>query len=46
MAARLGTVREMIGRALRDLAEAGSIELTGIGIVIVDREGLVEISDG
>jgi len=46
MAARLGTVREMIGRALRDLAEAGLIEFDRHRIVIVDREGLIEIGDG
>jgi CRP/FNR family transcriptional regulator len=46
MAARLGTVREMIGRALRDLADAGLIEFDRHRIVIVDRAGLVEISEG
>ena len=46
MAARLGTVREMIGRALRDLADAGLIEFDRHRIVILDREGLIEVSDG
>jgi CRP/FNR family cyclic AMP-dependent transcriptional regulator len=46
MAARLGTVREMIGRALRDLADVGLIEFDRHRIVILDREGLIEVSDG
>jgi CRP/FNR family transcriptional regulator len=46
MAARLGTVREMIGRALRDLADDGLIEFDRHRIVIIDRDRLVEISEG
>ena len=46
MAARLGTVREMIGRALRDLADAGLIELDRHRIVISDRERLQAEADG
>lgn len=46
MAARLGTVREMIGRALRELADARLIEFDRHRIVIVDRQGLAAVSDG
>jgi CRP/FNR family transcriptional regulator len=46
MAARLGTVREMIGRALRDLADEGLIEFDRHRIVIVDRERLAEVAAG
>ena len=43
MAARLGTVREMIGRSLKQLEARGLIE-TGRGrIVILDREGLEKL---
>ena len=45
MAARLGTVREMIGRALRDLADEGLIEFDRHRIVITDRSGLQAVSD-
>ncbi len=40
MAAYLGTVREMVGRALRSLAAAGLIEFDRHRIVILDPEGL------
>jgi len=40
MAARLGTVREMISRSLHELEQAGLIRLEGARIVIVDRDGL------
>lgn len=40
MAARLGTVREVVGRALRTLTEEGLIRIEGHRIVIVSREGL------
>ncbi len=40
MAARLGTVREMIGRALRALADTGAIRIERHRIVIVDRAAL------
>jgi CRP/FNR family transcriptional regulator len=40
MAARLGTVREMVGRALRDLSDEGLISFDRHRIVITDRAGL------
>ncbi len=40
MAARLGTVREMIGRSLRTLESRGFIKIEHGRIVILDREGL------
>lgn len=40
MAARLGTVREMIGRSLRQLQARGLIRVERGKIVILDREGL------
>ncbi len=46
MAARLGTVREMIGRALRELADDGLIDFDRHRIVIVDRDGLVAVGEG
>lgn len=46
LAARLGTVREMIGRALRDLADDGLIVFDRHRIVIVDREGLTAVVEG
>lgn len=46
MAARLGTVREMIGRALRELADDGLIEFDRHRIVIVDPEGLEAVGEG
>ena len=46
MAARLGTVREMIGRALRELADDGLIEFDRHRIVIVNRDGLVGVGEG
>ncbi len=45
MAARLGTVREMVGRALRELADEGLIALDRQRIVITDREGLAEVAE-
>jgi CRP/FNR family transcriptional regulator len=46
MAARLGTVREMVGRALRELADDGLISLDRHRIVIVDRAGLESAVEG
>jgi CRP/FNR family transcriptional regulator len=46
MAARLGTVREMIGRALRDLADEGLIAFDRHRIVIKNREALAATADG
>ncbi len=42
MASRLGTVREVVGRALRALAATGLIEFDRHQIVILDIEGLRE----
>jgi len=36
----------MIGRALRDLADDGLIEFDRHRIIIIDRDRLVEISEG
>lgn len=43
MAARLGTVREMVGRSLRQLEARGLIRVGRGKIVIVDREGLEKL---
>lgn len=40
IAARLGTVREMIGRTLRAFADAGLVRVDRQRIVLLDREGL------
>ena len=40
MAARLGTVREVVGRALRSLVEEELIRIEGHRIIVVSREGL------
>ncbi|MFN8488678.1 MAG: Crp/Fnr family transcriptional regulator [Caldilineaceae bacterium] len=42
MANRLGTVREMVGRALRSLSNAGLIEFDRHRLVILDAERLAE----
>ena len=42
MAARLGTVREMVGRTLRSMAASGLIEFDRHRIVILDPERLAE----
>jgi CRP/FNR family transcriptional regulator, cyclic AMP receptor protein len=42
MAARLGTVREMVGRTLRGLANDGLIEFDRHRIVILDPQRLAE----
>ncbi len=44
MAARVGTVREMIGRSLRQLEMNGLIKIKRASIVIVDRAGLEKIA--
>jgi CRP-like cAMP-binding protein len=46
MAARLGTVREMVGRALRDLADDGLISMDRQRIVVSNLEGLAAIAEG
>jgi CRP/FNR family transcriptional regulator len=43
MAARLGTVREVIGRSLKQLESRGLIRVERGRIVIVDRSGLEKI---
>ena len=40
IAARLGTVRDVVGRNLRALADAGLIDIRRQRIVLLDREGL------
>ncbi len=45
MAARLGTVREVVGRCLRELADAGLISFDRHRIVIKDREGLAMVAE-
>jgi CRP/FNR family transcriptional regulator len=45
IAARLGTVREVIGRTLRALADAGHIRIDRQRIVLLDREGLEAEAD-
>lgn len=40
IAVRLGTVRDVVGRVLRDLAEAGLVRLERQRIVLLDRAGL------
>lgn len=45
IAARLGTVREMVGRALRELADEGLISQERHRIIIVDRERLAAVAE-
>jgi len=40
MAAQLGTVREMVGRVLRDFEDEGLIRFDRHQIIILDREAL------
>jgi len=40
MAAHLGTVRDMVGRALRAFADAGLVQMDRQRITLLDREGL------
>ena len=42
LAARMGTVPDVLGRALRDLADAGLIQVDRRRIAILDRAGLVK----
>jgi CRP-like cAMP-binding protein len=44
IAAHLGTVREMVGRAFRELQEAELIAIDRHRIEILDREGLEELT--
>ena len=46
MAARLGTVREMIGRALRELADEELIAFDRHRIMILDRARLADVAEG
>ena len=45
IAAQLGTVRDMVGRGLRTLADAGLIQLDRERILLLDRAGLAAESD-
>jgi CRP-like cAMP-binding protein len=42
IAAHLGTVRDMVGRALRSFADAGLLRIERQRIVLLDRQGLEE----
>lgn len=46
IADRLGTVRDMIGRALRAFADAGLVRMERHRIVLLDREGLEAEAQG
>lgn len=46
MAARLGTVREMVGRALRELVDDGLIAMDRHRILILDRVKLAAVAEG
>jgi CRP/FNR family cyclic AMP-dependent transcriptional regulator len=46
MAARLGTVREVIGRSLRELADEEMIAFDRHRIVILDRARLADVAEG
>lgn len=46
IAARLGTVRDMVGRTLRAFADAGLLRLERQRIVLLDREGLQTEAEG
>jgi CRP/FNR family transcriptional regulator len=45
MAARLGTVREMVSRSLRDLERAGLIRIDRGQIVVVEQDGLARLAE-
>ncbi|UCD22553.1 MAG: Crp/Fnr family transcriptional regulator, partial [Chloroflexota bacterium] len=45
MAAMAGTVREVVGRSLKELEEAGAIKLDHHRIVIMDKESLQNIAE-
>ncbi|GAB4430426.1 MAG: Crp/Fnr family transcriptional regulator [Anaerolineae bacterium] len=44
IAAHLGTVREMVGRAFKDLQQSGLISIDRHRVEIVDREGLEKLT--
>jgi CRP/FNR family transcriptional regulator, cyclic AMP receptor protein len=46
LAERTGTVREIAGRALRQLAQEGLVRLARGRVVVLDRVGLARIVDG
>jgi CRP/FNR family transcriptional regulator len=46
MAAQIGTVREMVARALRNLEEDGLIRFNRHRIEVVDRDGLASLISG
>lgn len=46
LAERTGTVREMAGRALRQLAQEGLVRLERGRVIVLDREGLARVVDG
>jgi CRP/FNR family transcriptional regulator len=46
LAERTGTVREIAGRALRQLAQEGLVRLARGRVVVLDREGLARIVNG
>ena len=46
LAARLGSVREVIARSLRELERGGAIRLENRRIYIEDREALKRLSEG
>jgi CRP/FNR family transcriptional regulator len=45
IAARLGTVRDVIGRTLRGFMDAGLIRREGSRLMLVDRAGLENVTD-
>ena len=46
LAERTGTVREIAGRALRQLAQEGLVRLERGRVIVLDREGLARIVEG
>jgi CRP-like cAMP-binding protein len=44
MASMIGTVREIVSRALKDLELSGAIKIQNNKIVILDRDKLFELS--
>jgi CRP/FNR family transcriptional regulator, cyclic AMP receptor protein len=46
LAERTGTVREIAGRALRQLAQEGLVRLERGRVIVLDREGLARVVDG
>lgn len=46
LAERTGTVREIAGRALRQLAQEGLVQLARGRVIVLDREGLAKVVEG